>query len=441
MTSWLANLRVRFLLLVLLAVLPALGLLIVMADEQRDQAVELAQEETRRLAGLAAADQGRLIESTRQLLVVLARLPEIRPGHPACPGLLAALRAQFPLYANLGVVTPDGTLVCSAVPPPAPLNLGDRAYVRRAIETGEFAIGEYQIGRVTGQPALNGGYPVHDPEGNLLGVVYASIDLATLGEFAAEAQLPDDAILTVFDRSGRVLVRQPDDGRVGQLLVGTPVVDRMLREGRGVSEAREEGQTYLYAFEPLGGANPGNAYLSIAIPRARVVAPAEEAFARHLTRMGLVGLVVLVAAWVGGDLMVRRNTEAAKALVRRIYDAFTTGRVDLLDDVVASDFRDHDPAPGQAPGLAGLKQAVGFFRAAFPDGELVVDELVAEGDKVVARVRLRGTQHGEFFGVPPSGRLVSAEGIEIYRIAGGKVVEGWSRFVPPAAVAGAGPGG
>jgi steroid delta-isomerase-like uncharacterized protein len=436
MKSWLSNLRVRFLLLVLATVLPALGLLILSANEQRDQAVETARTNTRGLASLAAADQQRQIEATRQLLVVLARLPEVQSGGDTCSTLLADLNDQFPLYANLGVIALNGDLVCSAESPSGPVNLSDRSYFQNAVATGDFSIGEYQTSRVVaGKPVLNCGYPVLDAERNLIGVVYAAIDLAALGQFVDEAELPDDAIVTVFDRNGKVLVRQPENPDapipVGQSLVGTPVVDQMLAEGSGVAEGREGDQTYLYAFSSLGGTNPGNAYISIAVPKASVVAPAERAFDNNLTRFGLVVVVVLVAAWVGGDLLVRRNTEAHKALVRRIYDAFNTGGVDLLDEVVAADFRDHDPLPGQAPGLAGLKQAVGLFRAAFPDGEMIVEELVAEGNKVVARVRLEGTQSGEFAGAPPSDKAVSAEGIEVFRISGGKVVEGWSRFAHP----------
>ena len=432
MTSLLHNLRVRFLLLVLVALLPALGLLILTANEQRDQAIDAAQEDAARLAGLAAADQQRLIEGTRQLLIVLARLPEVRVASDSCDALLDDLLDQFPLYANLGVIAPDGELVCSAVAPATPLNLGDREYFQGTVATKAFTVGEHQTGRVTNKPVLNTGYPILDESDTLLGVVYASIDLDTLGQFAAEADLQDGAILTVFDRNGTVLIRQPDEqDLVGRTLVGTPVVDRVLAEGSGVTEARENGQTYLYAFASLSGANPGNAYVSIAIPESQVVARAERAFSDNLTRLGLVVVVVLVAAWVGGDLLVRRNTEANKALVRRVYDAFNSGGVDLLDEAVAVDFDDHDPMPSQAPGIAGLKQAVGLFRAAFPDGEMTVDELLADGDKVIARVTLRGTQSGEFFGHPPSGREVTAEGIEVFRIADGKIKEGWSRFSPP----------
>jgi steroid delta-isomerase-like uncharacterized protein len=279
---------------------------------------------------------------------------------------------------------------------------------------------------------LNCGYPVVDDAGNLTGVVYASIDLATLGQFAAQANLSEGVILTVFDRDGTVLVRQPDvENLVGQTLVGTPVVDQALSGTSGVTEGKENGQTYLYAYSPLGGEGAGNAYLSIAVPKSQVVDRAEQAFSDNLTRLGVVVLVVLVAAWVGGDLLVRRNSEANKQLVRRIYDAFNSGGVDLLDEAVAAGFEDHDPMPNQAPGLAGLKQSVGLFRAAFPDGEMEIDEMLADGDKVIARITLRGTQSGEFFGLPPSGKVVTAEGIELYRIEDGKIAEGWSRFAPP----------
>jgi predicted ester cyclase len=433
MRALLSNLRLRFLFLVLVALLPALVLLIVSAAEQRDQAVDDARQDAARLASLAAADQQRLIESTRQLLVVLTLLPEVQTDSATCDALLADLNAQFPLYANLGVIAPDGTLVCSAVAPAGPTNLADRVYFQDAIETKDFSVGEYQVGKVTEKPALNCGYPILDEAGNVTGVVYAAIDLATLGQFAAQADLSDGVILTVYDRDGTVLVRQPDeDDLVGQTLVGTPVVDTIMAQDSGVAEGLENGETYLYAFSALGGADAGNAHLSIAIPKSQVVARADQAFNNNLTRLGLVLVVVLVAAWVGGDLLVRRNTEANKALVRRIYDAFNSGGVDLLDEAVVTEFIDHDPMPSQTPGLVGLKQAVGLFRAAFPDGEMTVEEMLADNDKVIARITLRGTQTGEFFGQLPTGRVVVAEGIDVYRITNGKISEGWSRFAPPA---------
>jgi predicted ester cyclase len=426
-----SNLRVRFLLLVLVVVLPALGLLFLTANEQRDAAVKDTKTSAQRYARLAAADHARQIEGTRQLLIVLARLPEVRGDATACGKLLADLLPKFPLYANLGVIAPDGRLICSGQPSSMPVDLAERPFFQQAVQKKDFAVGQYQTGLGTNAATLNCGYPILDGD-RVVGVVFASLDLTWLSQLAAQAQLPAGSVLTVIDRQGYVLVRSADPSDwIGRRLVGTPVVDTILAQGSGVTEGSDEkGDAFLYAFAPLGGPAGSDAYLSVAIPRAQAEESANRTFNRSLTRLGVVVAVVLVAAWVGGDLLVRRNTEANKALVRHLYDAFDTGGVDPLDEVVAPDFLDHDPVPGQVAGLAGLKQAVGLFRAAFPDGEMKIEELVAERDQVFARVTLSGTHAGEYGGVAPTGRYVTAEGVESFRIRRGKLAEGWSWFGP-----------
>jgi steroid delta-isomerase-like uncharacterized protein len=433
--AWLSNLRLRFLVLVLLAVLPAVALLLITVSEQRDEAVQKGQANAQQLVGLATADQGRLIESTRQLLTVLALLPEVQEGGADCNELFASLLKQFPLYANLGVIGADGMVTCSGMPISEPINLGDRTYFNHAVQTKSFVVGEYQTGRITGKPALNCGYPVVDANGNVTEVVYAAIDLNSIAQFASQAQLPEGAILTVLDRTGHVLARVPEQPElIGASLVGTPVVDEILAQGSGRTEESLDGTTYVIAFESLGSPDQVSAYLSVALPKGDITASAEKQFGDNLTRLALAVMVIIIAAWVGTDLLVRQSPEIYKSLVRRYYDAFSTGGLDLLDEVVADDFVDHDPMPGQPPGLVGIKLAVDSFRAAFPDGEMVVDALIAEGDRVVARVTMSGTHRGEYAGMPGTGKAVRAEGIEIFRLADGKLAEGWSRFVLPLAM-------
>jgi predicted ester cyclase len=430
--AFFSSLRVRFLLMALLAVRPALGLLFCTASEQRDQALASARNDTGRLVRLAAAEQGRLIDSTRQLLTVLALLPEVLGGDAqVCGALLADLLTQYPLYANLGVIEPDGELTCSALPVDDPVNLLDRSYVQRALESRDFAMGEYQIGRVTGRATVNFAYPIIDADDRVREVVYAALDLDALNRFAAGAELPEEATLTVFDNQGTVLIHYPDPEEwIGRSIAGTPIVTTIVREANGVTEAPgENGEPHLYAYAPLAGAeSSGGAYMSIAVPREAVVTAANQAFERNLQRLGLVGMLALVAAWVGGDIFGRRDTEARKTLVRQVYAAFSTGSVDDLDDAVAPDYRDRTPAPNQSAGLEGLKEIVGAFRTAFPDGQLMAEEMIAEGDTVVARVTLSGTHTAPFFGVQPSGQPVSAEGVETFRIAGGRIIESWSLF-------------
>jgi steroid delta-isomerase-like uncharacterized protein len=119
------------------------------------------------------------------------------------------------------------------------------------------------------------------------------------------------------------------------------------------------------------------------------------------------------------------STETNKALVRRAAEGFSTGDIATLDEFYAADMVDHNPAPGQAPGLEGLKQSFMMFHSAFPDMSYTLEDIIAEGDKVVTRGTIRGTHKGAFLGIPPTGNQVAVTGIDIWRVADGKPVEVW----------------
>src|SRR5215211_498515 len=117
--------------------------------------------------------------------------------------------------------------------------------------------------------------------------------------------------------------------------------------------------------------------------------------------------------------------EENEAVVRRlIEEVLNRGQTGLLAELVAADHVGHDPL-GDHYGPEGMRIAVAEYRAAFPDLRVTVDDLVKEGDKVVHRFSLRGTHAGPFLGIPPTGRVVTAAGIAIDRVAGGKVTESW----------------
>jgi steroid delta-isomerase-like uncharacterized protein len=123
-------------------------------------------------------------------------------------------------------------------------------------------------------------------------------------------------------------------------------------------------------------------------------------------------------------------SEEKKAVVRRynelVEQYWRTGDADAFDEVVASDFVHH--APGLPPDLEGMKQALPMFRAAFPDMRLTVEDMIAEGDKVVDRVTVRGAHEGELMGIPASGKQVEFMETHISRIADGKIVERWGEW-------------
>jgi steroid delta-isomerase-like uncharacterized protein len=115
--------------------------------------------------------------------------------------------------------------------------------------------------------------------------------------------------------------------------------------------------------------------------------------------------------------------EYNKSIVRRFMEQRRNPAA--LAGIVAPDYVSHTASAGRGPGLAGVTQIRHSMQAAFPDFTWTIEDMIAEGDTVVARARMRGTHLGEFMGVPATGKVVSMTGIHIYRIAGGKLVEGW----------------
>jgi steroid delta-isomerase-like uncharacterized protein len=118
--------------------------------------------------------------------------------------------------------------------------------------------------------------------------------------------------------------------------------------------------------------------------------------------------------------------EKNKALARRYQEeVWGKGKLSLLDELLAADFVDHSLPAGMDPGFAGAKSAVQGALDAFPDGQWTVEDLIAEGDKVVIRWKMQATHEHAFRGIAPVGKPVTVAGITILRIADGKIAERW----------------
>jgi len=314
-----SSLRVRLLLLVLLAVVPALGLILYTAAEIRKSASVEAQTNALGLAQSVASSQDDLIEGARQLLISLAQLPQVRQrDSDACNTLFANLLKQFPLYVSLGAVDAKGNPFCSAIPIKTPFSAADRTYFQRAVQYRDFAVGDYTIGRVSGKASLNFGYPVLDDKGTVQAVVLAALDLAWLDKLVDKAQLPSGATLTVIDRKGTILVRHPDPEKwVGKSMPQTPLIQTILSQGAGTIEAAGmDGVPRLYGFSPLG--DTGGAYVSIGIPKDVAFARANRVLTRNLIGLGIVGALALLAAWFGADIFVLRRVNTLVGATRQL---------------------------------------------------------------------------------------------------------------------------
>ena len=124
--------------------------------------------------------------------------------------------------------------------------------------------------------------------------------------------------------------------------------------------------------------------------------------------------------------VVHMSTEANKASVRRFYDeVFNKKNRAAIDEFIDLNHVDHAAPPGTPGGLKGVKQTLNMYLTAFPDLHFTVEGMIVEGDKLVARLTVRGTQQGAFMGIPPTGKQATITAIDINRFADGKSVEHW----------------
>jgi signal transduction histidine kinase len=312
--------------------MPALGLVAFTAKQNRDTLAHQVEESSLRLARLTSGEHERAIEGARQLLTGLARIPEIRKGQPACRQLLADLLVRFPSYANFGAADLRGDIYCSAVSTQATVNIADRTYFRGALDGRDFAIGDFQIGRVTHIPTLNFGYPVLDARGRTTLVVFAALSLESLADVTTRARLPAGSSTIVLDGKGVILARSPDpEPYVGRSVPNLPLARRMLARSEGTTiAAGPDGVRRVYGFERLRGG--GNVSVAVGVPVATAFSAVNNTYRLTLVALAVVSVLALVAAWIVGTIFVVRPVVRTFDLERRARE-----RVELVDQM-RSDF-------------------------------------------------------------------------------------------------------
>ena len=119
------------------------------------------------------------------------------------------------------------------------------------------------------------------------------------------------------------------------------------------------------------------------------------------------------------------SLEENKQLVRRYQDIYNRNDLDALTQVLADNLLTPRIMAGVPSGLEGAKAAHRIMLKGFPDFQTTIEDLVAEGDKVAARISMRGTHTGDFVGIPPTGKRVEFTGMYVVRIENGKIAEHW----------------
>lgn len=333
--SFFSSLRTRLAFLILLAIMPAFGAIVYTTNEQRQFAASNVTTEALRITRLTAVDEEQLIQSTHQLLITLAQIPEVLSKDPhICNTFLANLRQKYPLYAIFGVIDANGYALCSSPPLKKRIYLGDRLYFQRAFQTKKFAVGKYQVGRISGKASINFGYPVLAKDGNLQAVVFAGLDLNWLNKLVAGAHLPPGAALTAIDRDGTILARNLNPNTwIGKSALETSLYKTILaHNGEGTATIHDvDGVWRLYSFTRLRSAPKGNdVYISLGIPTTIAFASVNQLFVHNLTALGLVTMLALAAIWFGSKVLILQQVNALVDTTQRLNAGDLSARTGVL---------------------------------------------------------------------------------------------------------------
>ena len=313
--------------LVGLALVPALAIQSYNEYALRSARSDAVRGEAMRTARGVAADLDQFIGGARQILGILAELPEIQKKDPqVCTAYLKSVVDKVPGSFFFGVADADGHILCNTLgSPPGAYAIADRSYFQEAMRTDGFAIGEVVFGRVTKRPTIQFALATHGANGRPDGIVLTSIDLSYLSARQAAAGLPPDTALTVADRNGTVLIRLPDhDAWVGKTLPA-PFWAALKRHRGGVADFPGlRGATRITAVAETSPDDLHALTVSVGFSPVTAFADIDAATRRGLVLIGLGAALAIAAALMAGRAFIRQP-------VRRLLQAAVAWRAGQLD--------------------------------------------------------------------------------------------------------------
>ncbi|GJD75329.1 sensor histidine kinase [Methylobacterium goesingense] len=305
------SLTYRILLLVLLALAPALAIQGYNEYALRASRDAVIRADTMATARTVAEDVEQVAENVRQALDYVAQDPSVRSlDSSGCTEYLRRAAANSAHLALVALTRPDGTVVCNSVgSAPGAYTNAERAYHRRAIARDGFAMGNYVRGTATGRPSLHFAKPLKDADGRTVGVLVAAIDLDWFSRhLQRNLRLPSTSV-TVADEDRTIIVRYPD----GEPWIGRPIPEERQRilmergEGVRVGPGIDGRERVLASAHPTGPA--AAAWITVGRDRKTAYADIEAATRRGIVLIALGAVLAIAAALVAGRIFIRRPVD------------------------------------------------------------------------------------------------------------------------------------
>jgi len=306
------TLLARILILVCLALLPALAIQAYQRAELRSASERATQESALRTLALVEGELDRMIEGTRQMMKVVSETMAVRgQDKPACNTLLQRVSAGGMIPEAFTITDRNGVVWCASQPGSLGLMLSDRPHVREALATGGFVIGAHITGRTNQRSGLPFALAYRNSDGAIDGAVIAVIEADTLAKAMTTAALPHGSLVTLADSNGVILVCEPRLRQPGQMMEEHRRALLDARD-RGTIEVHDaDGIDRLVAYSPLAAGAP-RLFVSVGLDRRAMFSGARDT---ALTGIGLMA-VDLVAALALATFAYRRMIHRPLASIR-----------------------------------------------------------------------------------------------------------------------------
>lgn len=385
------GMRSLLLLLVAMAVLPALVMAVLNYREDRRLATEAVRQELATVAQVAQVGQEAVVGVVRNMLETVASGPSVRRTdlRDLCYEFLGNIVRQSVDFANLGFANRDGVVECMGRRTNTTVEVRDRDYFIRVMATPRFTVGSFMLGRVSRTPALGFGMPVYDDKAQLVGVAFAAVDVRRLAHAFEQLDLRPDLHVTLLDRHGVLLATTRQDlVPAGEPLPEGPVRQALAHSQRqpALLQTQEPGLgTWLHEIRPISVGDSGSLQLVVSTRLDARLAPALDRLQRQLLVLTTALAAVLVLAWQLSVRVLARPIFQLRQRMQRAAQGDLTPAAEsapLTREVGELEQGFDDMVRQLQQGQAQLRRAqklagIGFYRIDLAQGTLHLDATLA----------------------------------------------------------------
>ncbi|MDQ5986723.1 MAG: Sensor histidine kinase RcsC [Syntrophus sp. SKADARSKE-3] len=331
------SVRTQLISLVVISIIPALGIILYSGIEQRRLKEYAVTRSNFSIMQAISNRQQVITESSRQFLITLSGMPEIRQMDArACNALFRRLLPENPVYANIFLIGSNGIVHSSSIPA-KPWNFKDQKYFRDALSTRKFSTGEYMLTMITERPVFAFSYPVLGNDGKVKGVLAVNLDLSRYDHIISDVRLPEKSVLVLEDHKGTRLYRYPEGDKYIGLQVSSQLHFPMTGESDegNFTEKGVDGVKRIYAYKKfrLTKDSPPYLYLRVGIPEESAMAEVLAVTKRNLFSLGIVFVFALISAVYLGSQLIANPLNKLVAVTNR----FKHGERDVVSDIPHTD--------------------------------------------------------------------------------------------------------